>query len=330
MMHLPESSRSYAAVDYMKLFCAFLVVCIHAEPFDKMGLIDNVFSVLTRIAVPFFFVFTAFFFSLKPVSWKRCLGYIKRIFIMYLSWSVLYFAARWLLNGAPDENMLYRFFVSGYQHLWFLQACIVSVLLMTAILTLFRKNGDKALLIISSVLFVFGCLISTYSPLTTRLGVFKALYDSPVIHFTGTRNGIYYGLFFFAMGRRLAVKEKHPPLKVSLAGAAFSFVLLGAEGLLAVRVLHTDQTILWLSTAPLVFFICSACLDLRIKSNSLCAASAFIRKCSTGIYLVHMLILLILETHITNGIALTAAVFLLSFAVSAAYYAALFRIKKTA
>lgn len=327
-MHLPESSKRYAAVDYMKLFCAFLVVCIHTDLFCEVYYLDKAVSVLTRIAVPFFFVFTSFFLSLKPITWKRTLAYCKRIFVLYLSWTLFYFAVRYLINGEPDGDMLYDFFVSGYIHLWFLQSCIVSALLMTLILKLFRKNGGAWLLAISALLFVYGCLISTYAPLTTRLGVFKALYDSAAMRFTGTRNGIFYGLLFFAMGYRFATAEKRPSLKASLVGAVVCLVLLGIEGLAAVSLLHPNQTILWLCAAPLTYFVCSACLQIRIKSERLCAAAPFVRKCTTGIYCVHMLFVLILGRFITNSVLLTVAVFALALAVSAAYYAALFRIKK--
>lgn len=314
------SSNKYVFIDYFKLFCAFLVVCIHTEPFGDFALADKAFAVLTRIAVPYFFVITAFFLFSGGISRKRCVTYCKRIFILYFVWSAIYFAARYIVNGTADEGMLKDFFVSGYLHLWFLQASIVAAVIMTVLIKLLGKKHGKWIIIITSALFAYGCLISTYAPLTTRLGIFNALYESKIMRFTGTRNGIYYAPVFFAMGWWFANNEKRVPLKTCVIGIMLCFASLAAEGLLTVMVLNTDQTILFFSAVPLTWFICNACFEIKVKNEKLIKYSAFVRKCTTGIYCVHPLVILLAKPLVHNRILLTAAVFILAFALSAAYY----------
>lgn len=48
-----------SAIDLMKIVCAILVIGIHTEPFGRWELFDQMFGVLTRIAVPYFFVSSA-------------------------------------------------------------------------------------------------------------------------------------------------------------------------------------------------------------------------------------------------------------------------------
>ncbi|WP_420341571.1 acyltransferase family protein [[Clostridium] aminophilum] len=48
-------------VDLVKLIMAFLVVCIHTEPFGFNFWLDKGFGIVTRLCVPFFFVSSAYF-----------------------------------------------------------------------------------------------------------------------------------------------------------------------------------------------------------------------------------------------------------------------------
>ena len=50
-------TKEYAAVDIFKFLCAVLVIIIHTKPFENVFWIDAAFGVITRFAVPFFFVF---------------------------------------------------------------------------------------------------------------------------------------------------------------------------------------------------------------------------------------------------------------------------------
>lgn len=316
---MPELKNKYAFIDWFKLFCAFLVVCIHVEPFSNYYLFDKAFSVLTRIAVPFFFTITAYFFCLKGITWKQCFRYCKRMLLLYAVWSAIYYVSRWLIIGIPDKAFLKSFFVTGYIHLWFLQASIVAAILMTIYFSLL-KNRVRLFYFIACLLFVFGCLFSTYGPLVCKVPLFRTIYEGRVINFIGTRNGIFYGLPFFAIGFFIANGGTLPKLKTSVLGIIICFAVLAIEGVVAVLILHTSQTILWFSVAPLTFFICSACFEIQIKNQKANDIASFIRKCTTGIYCVHPLLILLFEPVIKNRVVLTILVFCISMILAIAFF----------
>ena len=159
-----EKSTNYPLIDLMKFFCAFLVIGIHTNPFASIPLLDNAFGVVTRIAVPFFFVASSFFFFRSNISSKKCLSFCKRILVMYGVWSVIYFTVDIIISKSFSINnvltFLLEFFVVGYKHFWFLQALIVAVLLVTVLDYIFRNK--IYVYIISISLLICGLALSTY------------------------------------------------------------------------------------------------------------------------------------------------------------------------
>lgn len=85
--------KEYKLVDLFKLISAFLVVGIHTNPFVNNVWCDRLFSLITRVPVPFFFTAAGFFFflSAKGLPTKEKIKkYILRIFILYLIWFLIY------------------------------------------------------------------------------------------------------------------------------------------------------------------------------------------------------------------------------------------------
>ncbi len=79
-------------INLFKFLCAILVVGIHTEPFGNLGILDSLFGIITRIAVPYFFVCSSYFYFLKGDTIQKLKHYIKRIFTLYLLWSIVYLA----------------------------------------------------------------------------------------------------------------------------------------------------------------------------------------------------------------------------------------------
>lgn len=311
-----KSANRYPLIDYMKFFAAFLVVGIHTEPFGNWFWLDKGFGLLTRIAVPFFFTATAYFFFQGEVTWKRCFKYCLRILKLYVFWSVVYYAVCFIKYGESGENIFLNFFVQGgYMHLWFLHACIVAVLIMTALVYLLKNKHYQLIYILAAATFAFGVLISTYSCVTVRLPFFESIIKSSFIRLIGTRNGLFYGFPFFALGFFFAKQGLKVRTSGSIWGIIISFAVLSAECLFAATKLSINQTILWFGMVPLTLFVFAAGLSVKIKRHN---HSVFFRKCSLVIYCVHPLFIIILENYL-SGIILMIAVSALSFAVAAVY-----------
>ena len=190
--------KKYGAIDIAKYVSALLVVCIHTFPFYEVSVRLNAYWIQTvcRLAVPFFFVSSGFFFFRKwdknhPEANQEALSrYEKRLGKIYLIWTIIYLPYTiWDYTRAGFR--FYHIFAylrdlllnGSYYHLWFLPALIPYV----------------------SFLFSF----------FTKLLV-------------TARNGIFFGPIFVGMGLLLA-RSHRLSHRASLIGWAVSFVGLFLE-----------------------------------------------------------------------------------------------------
>ncbi|MBQ6686626.1 MAG: acyltransferase family protein, partial [Firmicutes bacterium] len=69
---LNPQNRRYASIDAARFFCALLVVAIHVRPLETYTELGNFLldKGLCRIAVPFFFLVSGFFWARKPMTVK--------------------------------------------------------------------------------------------------------------------------------------------------------------------------------------------------------------------------------------------------------------------
>lgn len=72
----------------MKMIAAIFVVAIHSQPFSGLTEVLVIY-LFARIAVPFFFVASAFFFFKKPVEQQNIKGYVRRLAILYIFWFII-------------------------------------------------------------------------------------------------------------------------------------------------------------------------------------------------------------------------------------------------
>lgn len=284
-----ENNRDNRFIDLFKLFCSFLIVGIHAEPFADFGMFDYAFGIVTRIAVPFFFISSSFFLFRKDFSGKSIRKYCVRIAILYCVYSVIYLIAD-LINGTFALNsFLIEFFLSGYKHLWFLHSSIISVLVISLIVYVLKN--EKFLYIISGVFYVLGLILFTYYPLFKDFALIQTYHKSQIITVIFERSWVFYGLPYMAIGYYFS-KHKLIGFKASIIGLIISVIALVTEGVVGVYLLHTDSTVLWMCVIPMSIFIfslvASAKINIRFDTRD-------IRKISTMIYCVHKLLLLMIE-----------------------------------
>ena len=289
-------------LDLMKFICALLVVGIHTEPFAAVDLLDKGFAVLTRIAVPFFFITSAFFYFKKPTSFQGFLSFAGRLFSIYGAWILIYEVIS-LLGGRPlDINgLVYSVFVSGYSHFWYLLALVVSVALCSVLLKVLKN--PKIVMVIALLLYVWATLCSTYHnwfPI-----------NDPIIGKIGIRNGIYYGPVFVMIGHLFAnKKEKLIKPGKSLLLTLVLFGILAVEGAVGVTITKAETTILWFTTPFLMCALFSTLLSVEVALSE--KTSVLLRKMSVGIYCVHPVIISALRTNGFAGMLL----FLLTSVIS--------------
>ena len=83
--------KGYPLIDCFRIIAAILVVTIHTSPLDTISPTLDFYLTrgLGRIAVPFFFITTAYFYFLNP-SKKRLYKIIKQTLLIYLAAIIIY------------------------------------------------------------------------------------------------------------------------------------------------------------------------------------------------------------------------------------------------
>ena len=146
--------KRYPLIDIAKLYCAVLVVLIHALEIPDGHYWGNLFkSSLSSQAVPFFFIASGFFFKKKwdEVQDKKqfTLGYAKLLLAFYMIW-VLISSPEIIYQYAskyPDGSLFYiaalvfrRVFLAGYGVFWYLLVAAESSLIIGVLLVKKRKR----------------------------------------------------------------------------------------------------------------------------------------------------------------------------------------------
>lgn len=148
-----EVSKSYNSIDLFKFIAAILVVAIHTHPFGENPDVDYYFTCFCRIAVPFFFITTSFFFFRKAKPDIK--AYTKRLSILYLLWFIIelplvyyrFFVA--FDHPLPIQILnLFRslFFSNTWAASWYIMASIIAV---NIVYFLSRKINNKNLLLLA-------------------------------------------------------------------------------------------------------------------------------------------------------------------------------------
>lgn len=162
-------------LDLSKFIAALFVVAIHVHPFydlnDFLGYFVS--EILSRFAVPFFFMTSGFFF-IKKIEKKKGKEYFKKILTLYLVWSLLYLPIIIVdvIYGNTNISLLgycFNLLITGsYYHLWYLTALIYSLILIY-----FLKDFPRGLLFLIAVSSLFFLLGTSYQFLGIHIPFMK-------------------------------------------------------------------------------------------------------------------------------------------------------------
>lgn len=156
---------NYKSIDLMKFVMALCVVTIHTYIVDSMepSIFQDILYSIIRSAVPFFFITSAFFVMQRKEK-DGIIKYWKRIFQLYLSWSVINFISVSLINrNLCVENVqtcIYQILFNGYSVLWYLWGILIALPLLIKL----RDVGAKPLyfLVIAVLAYLFNRAYTHY------------------------------------------------------------------------------------------------------------------------------------------------------------------------
>lgn len=297
--------KKYAAIDIAKYVSALLVVCIHTYPFYELSETFNTYwnQTLCRIAVPFFFATSGYFFFRKwsessEENIENLKKYLFRLLKIYLVWSVIYLPYTiwdYVSSGFSIISVfsyIRDFLLNGsYYHLWFLPALMTSVAI---VYWLYANKGLMFTLKVTLALYFVGYLINVYTPLWETIPGISFLFAFFTKTMVTARNGFFFGPVFIAMGLLLS-KTNRLPSKVSLIGFGVSFAGLVLEVFIySLLGILRDLTSMDLFLIPAVYFFVSWLLTIKMPYKPIYLV---LRNDSLLIYTSHILfskILLIL------------------------------------
>ena len=280
------------SINYMKLICAFLVVAIHTHPFQNINnLLYYSFSeVLVRIAVPFFFVSSGYFYIKNKCNFKK---YIKRLITVYISWSIIYLILQ-IYNAiilsvnieVVLKSFIIEFFVYGsYYHMWYIVAIIVCVIITSIF---YKVNKMNLLYLITLFLYIIGVIGGAYYKLGLQIPILSNLYELAL--YTQIRRYLLMGLPFFMLGYLIfEIKESPKNINITIIITAILFVL---EIVIVNKFKLQKDIVITFFLYPLVLQIFMLCLKYPVENVK---PKINIGKLSSFIYFVHPLIIYILS-----------------------------------
>lgn len=202
------------SIDIFRYVCSLLVVMIHTSAFSEVNsIIFSFFLSLTRIAVPFFFSISGYFY-IKNISTSSSYFYKKLFSLLYpyFLWNILYFILLFITNVIQNHQSIIsfivectiRFFVVGsYYHLWFFPSLFFS-LFITQIL--YQKKHLHFLFLLSILLYICNIIYIFYYQVLTSNTHFALIFNSP--YFSPIKRLVVMGIIFSTCGYSAVLIEK--------------------------------------------------------------------------------------------------------------------------
>lgn len=327
--------KIYSCVDVLKFVFSFFIIMIHVNIFSDVNESLYYFSanILTRIAVPFFFAASGFFFAKsfdyskqKKISntksnFKRLRKTEWRIIVLYAVWSFIYFFVAIPFNYGGDwsfKNLVDYAIGSlikySFYHLWYVYALVFAYPILYMMM---RFLSRKVITIVSVMMYVTGVFVNSYSHLFDNVAIstISEKIDSVAVSYLIT-NIVFRAVPLMWLGICVAQKRNKPNKIISLLISVAGFGLLVAENLLLNRM--TDGVVTGnyiLATLVVTYFLMMFAVQSRVKIKK--ETSARLRNMSTLIYCLHAMVILIFKEVVFPGIN-TIVLFVLTAIVTTA------------
>lgn len=285
-----EKNKRLNNLDVLKAICAFLVICIHISYKDKIG---NIVTPLCRIAVPIFFMITGFFYYKTS---KKPLKQIKKVFVLIVLASLLYFIFEMIVSGSPQipskeeikESLLYN--SSPFEfHLWYLNA-LLYVLILVYIAD--KLKIRKFLYFLIPVLLITNLVYGEYS-----IELLNKNFD-PIY----MRNYLFVGLPYFLIGDLLYKTKDKLAQKIPMKLLAILIPVFGYTSVMEEHILNNlgKDAVGEIYISTTFFAVAVFLFALKAKQVNYGNILAKIgRKYSTYIYILHVIFINLFNKYVT-------------------------------
>lgn len=288
---MAENLKNYNSIDIAKFVMAILVMTIHISTGLPAEIHSFISNGLARIAVPFFFLASGFFFFRKKenLEFKNLLKTLKRIFLLFLGWTIIYgmyfFFKEYIhLENSFRKELSFLFrhiFLNPYGHLWFLPALMIGIGMGWFFL---KFNLKKTGILIGILLYCIGVLGDSYYYLAIKNEYIKIFFDWYLQHFTNFRNGFFFGFVFVMLHDTFKNVSKSNLIILS----SISLIVIYTEYFYVKNNHYASDYNMYFSLLVFTpaFFHLLAKTPVQLSKNT----ALFFREYSMGIYFLHILI----------------------------------------
>ncbi len=334
------NKRVFKYVDLFKLLMAVLILLMHLNMFEHVPFGQLLKAATARLGVPYFFAASGFFFAKSlyndgTLSCERAevrskrRKYIRRVATMLLMMepvNILLRVVEYLLEGAGGKEILISVVRSvifyPWGALWFLQGCIVAVLIITP----FIIRGKEERLIVPALIAYAVLLLLNRCYFLIEGTALGHIAETVVRAVSSMRNGLTVGLPFMLAGVLIAKHWEKLLRRVKAVRLITVVCWLGliAEAVITEPLAGLDDRGMFVFLIPLIpaLFITTATVSVELKMDTVTA-----RNLSTSIFLIHSpaislvtVFQLILFRSADGGVIKAAAVMAVIAAVIALVY----------
>lgn len=287
---LPRAtSERLTGIELGRIIACLAVVFIHQQSahYGSHYNIREALDLVSRWAVPFFFIISGYFMPGGTGWLKVSVKYFTRLFPVFIFWVTAYAA----IDGNPlwffSETWIIRQTMTnggtGF-HLWFLPSLGVC-LVISAIIR--HYISVKFLLLFAVGLYCFGLIHASYEAAIVSLPF------NEVDRSFNPRNGPFMGLLFVSLGVALRTKLFDPSVLSGLLLITLGAALSVAETLFLFSFFNAPISShnFLIGTVPLGLGMAMLCMSIDIRLPLLAAAIRRIGAVSLGIYALHVMVL---------------------------------------
>lgn len=300
-----EIKTGYPCIDYFRIVAAILVIAIHISPFSTIyqPLDFFVTRVLGRIAVPFFFMITGFFFFSAPYTLVKLKKMILSLLQIYAISIMIYLPITINLYRGDFDTINFRhilqdiLFNGTIYHLWYLPAAIMGIAITYLLITYFPV---KKALFICVFLYIIGLGGDSYYKLASQIPLIREMYLWIFSWSEYTRNGIFMAPIFLYLGH-LMPKGRLRKKGVSVFLIS-SFILMFIEATIIHQTKFYRHDSMYVFLPIVVFFLIALLLQYKGKRNVIA------KDLSLYMYLIHPFMIVVVHS-ISNRLGLQAILF---------------------
>ncbi|MBQ2886787.1 MAG: acyltransferase [Alphaproteobacteria bacterium] len=299
--------NTFCWVDIAKFFFSICIVLLHTSAIDFIGEVPSFYvtRIVFRMAVPFFFVCSGFFLATKIWDNRENMKGAIRKYVIRLGIWILVFESinlfleviEYIYKGTFDFEAIIEIIKHvlfyPYGALWYLQASLIGVILLYPFL---KRKKETVALICGIILYVWALICNNYYFVVENTSI-NVVVEGYMDIFISARNGLFVGFIFLLIGIITYPFYKYAKEKINMTYHAMALIICVILYCFEIYCLfdksYLDDGALYIMQLLLIPVLLTWLLRLKCEIDI--SKSLKLRNLSTGIYLLHRPIIMIIK-----------------------------------